>query len=253
MKSTDSSSSTSSGSTRRGPEILDLLASGTPPAFATNNDDRVVFWNKGAEEIFALRAEEALGKACYEIVGGRDVFGNKFCFEECAIVMTTKAGEPVRGYEFMIQNRQGPGNRTLGVTILRIPGSRRDLFTIVHLLQPVDEKERMKRLLEQLTASGAKTAADPPGPVPIQPPPKPAPPLTTREKEILRWIAAGLQNKEIAQKLDISLATVRNHIRNILEKLEVHSKLEAVSLAFRNGWVGPTASSGSPGPSDGGI
>jgi DNA-binding NarL/FixJ family response regulator len=49
--------------------------------------------------------------------------------------------------------------------------------------------------------------------------------------------ADGLQNKEIAQKLGISLATVRNHIHNILEKLDVHSKLEAVSLAFRQGWV----------------
>ena len=64
-----------------------------------------------------------------------------------------------------------------------------------------------------------------------------APPLTEREREILRWLADGLQNKEIAQKLGISLATVRNHIHNMLEKLDVHSKLEAVSLAFRQGWV----------------
>ena len=72
-----------------------------------------------------------------------------------------------------------------------------------------------------------------------------APPLTDREKEILRWVAAGLQNKEIAHKLGISLATVRNHIHNILEKLDVHSKLEAVSLAFRQGWVsGPNGELG---------
>ena len=65
-----------------------------------------------------------------------------------------------------------------------------------------------------------------------------APPLTRRETEILRLVAEGLQNKEIAQKLTLSLATVRNHIHNILDKLEVHSKLEAVSLAFKSGWVG---------------
>jgi DNA-binding NarL/FixJ family response regulator len=64
-----------------------------------------------------------------------------------------------------------------------------------------------------------------------------APPLTSREAEILRWVAAGLPNKEVASTLGISLATVRNHIHSILEKLEVHSKLEAVSLAFRRGWV----------------
>ena len=66
---------------------------------------------------------------------------------------------------------------------------------------------------------------------------RPAPPLTRRETEILRHVAAGLQNKEVAQKLGLSLATVRNHVHNILDKLGVHSKLEAVSLAFRKGWV----------------
>ena len=62
-------------------------------------------------------------------------------------------------------------------------------------------------------------------------------PLTEREKEILSSVAQGLPNKEIARRLGISLATVRNHVHNILEKLEVHSKLEATSLAFRQGWV----------------
>jgi DNA-binding CsgD family transcriptional regulator len=61
--------------------------------------------------------------------------------------------------------------------------------------------------------------------------------LTPREREILAWMASGLQNKEIAQRLGLSLATVRNHIHNTLEKLGLHSKLEAVSLAYRNGWV----------------
>jgi two-component system response regulator DesR len=64
-----------------------------------------------------------------------------------------------------------------------------------------------------------------------------APPLSEREREVMGLVAAGLQNKEIAQKLGISPATVRNHVQNILQKLEVHSKLEAVSLAFRQGWV----------------
>jgi two-component system nitrate/nitrite response regulator NarL len=63
------------------------------------------------------------------------------------------------------------------------------------------------------------------------------PPLTPREKEILFHVAAGLQNKEVARDLGLSPATVRNHVHNILVKLGVHSKLEAVSLSFRNGWI----------------
>ena len=63
------------------------------------------------------------------------------------------------------------------------------------------------------------------------------PPLTPRETEVLHHVAAGLQNKEVARNLGLSLATVRNHVHNILVKLGVHSKLEAVSLSFRNGWI----------------
>jgi len=65
------------------------------------------------------------------------------------------------------------------------------------------------------------------------------PPVTPRQAEVLFLIAAGRQNKEIALQLGLSVATVRNHVHNILVKLGVHSKLEAVSLSFRKGWVPP--------------
>jgi two-component system nitrate/nitrite response regulator NarL len=53
-------------------------------------------------------------------------------------------------------------------------------------------------------------------------------PLTAREREIVRLIAEGLSNKQIAQRLGIHLPTVKNHVQHILEKLGVHSRLEAV-------------------------
>jgi two-component system nitrate/nitrite response regulator NarL len=80
---------------------------------------------------------------------------------------------------------------------------------------------------------------------------KGAPLLTPRETEVLHQVAAGLQNKEVARNLGLSLATVRNHVHNILVKLGVHSKLEAVSLSFRNGWIPeaePTPRADQPSP-----
>jgi DNA-binding NarL/FixJ family response regulator len=50
-------------------------------------------------------------------------------------------------------------------------------------------------------------------------------------------MAAGRPNKEIAQVLGIRPATVRNHVQSLLGKLAVRSRLEAVSIAFRRGWV----------------
>lgn len=55
--------------------------------------------------------------------------------------------------------------------------------------------------------------------------------LTAREREILQLIAEGLSNKQIAEKLYISLSTVKNHVHNILEKLEVRSRADAANYA----------------------
>ncbi len=61
----------------------------------------------------------------------------------------------------------------------------------------------------------------------------PAPRLTDREMEVLKLVAKGLNNRDIAKQLFISENTVKNHIRNILEKLQLHSRMEAVVYAVR--------------------
>jgi DNA-binding NarL/FixJ family response regulator len=60
-----------------------------------------------------------------------------------------------------------------------------------------------------------------------------APRLTERELEVLRLVARGLNNRDIAKDLFISENTVKNHVRNILEKLQLHSRMEAVMYAVR--------------------
>jgi DNA-binding NarL/FixJ family response regulator len=60
-----------------------------------------------------------------------------------------------------------------------------------------------------------------------------APRLTDRELEVLNLVARGLNNREIARDLFISENTVKNHVRNILEKLQLHSRMEAVMYAVR--------------------
>jgi DNA-binding NarL/FixJ family response regulator len=61
----------------------------------------------------------------------------------------------------------------------------------------------------------------------------PAPRLTPREMEVLEHVAKGMNNRDIAQALFISENTVKNHVRNILEKLHLHSRMEAVVYAVR--------------------
>ncbi len=62
-------------------------------------------------------------------------------------------------------------------------------------------------------------------------------PLTPRETAVLLFLADGMSNEEIAKRLFISIHTLRNHIQSIISKLGAHSKLEAVSIAIREGLI----------------
>lgn len=61
--------------------------------------------------------------------------------------------------------------------------------------------------------------------------------LTKREIDVLRKLADGLTTEQIAGELFVSVNTVRNHVNNIIRKLNVHSRLEAVSFAIRTGLI----------------
>jgi DNA-binding NarL/FixJ family response regulator len=73
--------------------------------------------------------------------------------------------------------------------------------------------------------------------VPIPRNPTELSPLTGREHEVLTWMAHGLENAAIAQRLSIAENTVRNHVAAIYSKLEVNSSREAVAWAWENGLV----------------
>jgi len=62
-------------------------------------------------------------------------------------------------------------------------------------------------------------------------------PLSPREMEILQFVVRGLSNKEIANELDISHQTVKNHMTAILKKLNVQDRTQAAVTALRYGWV----------------
>ncbi|MGZ4628586.1 response regulator [Oryzihumus sp.] len=64
-------------------------------------------------------------------------------------------------------------------------------------------------------------------------PAMPVPRLTERELEVLKLVARGMANRDIAKALFISENTVKNHVRNILEKLQLHSRMEAAMYAVR--------------------
>ena len=65
------------------------------------------------------------------------------------------------------------------------------------------------------------------------------PPLSPREREVLDHIAFGQMNKQIAFQLGVSEQTIKNHVTNILQKLDVDDRTQAAVLAIRQRWVSP--------------
>jgi DNA-binding NarL/FixJ family response regulator len=64
--------------------------------------------------------------------------------------------------------------------------------------------------------------------------------LTPREMEVLRLLSRGLANRDIADRMVLSVNTIRCHVQNLMMKLDAHSKLEAVSKAVRQGIIPPS-------------
>ena len=62
-------------------------------------------------------------------------------------------------------------------------------------------------------------------------------PLTQREMQVIRHISMGLKNREIAKSLEISVETVKEHVQNILRKMNVNDRTQAAVTALKNGWV----------------
>lgn len=96
--------------------------------------------------------------------------------------------------------------------------------------------EVTRRVIERLTIPDAADGQD-------VPPPRPAPPglgqLTHRETEVLRLVARGLSNAEIAAHLVVGEATVKTHVSSCLSKLHLRDRVQAVVLAYEAGLVQP--------------
>lgn len=201
---------------------------------AVDEHQRIVMWNEGAEALLGYTAEEVLNRPCYEVLAAYTEGGQLLCRHACHVVTATHQGRPVPHYTAVVRDKHG-ALRRLNVSILVLAEDDHGNPLIVHLMHDADASRRGEVSTPGIAAvplsSGARSDGD------DVPAPDPTPSwasLTAREKEVLRLLASGRSTREIAEDLSIAPVTVRNHVQSILEKLNVHSRVEAVVYAFRH-------------------
>ena len=208
--------------------VFQALELSPDAVFVTDRANRIVFWNHALTLLLGFEQDEAVGVHCEELLRGCDLFGNRYCSENCPIMQMANRGEAVHKFNISVRTKTGD-TLMANATVLQLRAGQSDDYWLAHILQPEQERD-------------AQPAAEAPPPRPLHLVARESADarvrkLTTREVEVLGMLAAGRTTPEIAERLHISQLTARSHIQNILEKLEVHSKAEAVAFAFQKNLI----------------
>jgi len=212
--------------------LAEVFSKSADGAFGIDQDNKITVWNEAAERLLGYKAAEVLGRPCPEIIAGRDRAGRRLCGSTCSPIMSARKGAPVHGCEMMVQTKAGRPI-WIHVSAIVVPSRRPDLFTMIHIFRDVTRQVETEILLTKVQALLAHEAQPLEGGGPQSSGnPSPLSVLTSREQQVLRLIARGESAKGVAERLRISPSTARNHTQKILHKLGVHTKLEALALAF---------------------
>lgn len=211
-------------------EIFSHTADG---ALGVDQDHLITLWNKAAERLVGFTAAEVLGKPCSEVWAVRNRTGCRLCGEDCSPITSARKEEPVEGREIMTHTKAGRP-LWLHVSTIVVPAGTPSLFTMVHIFHDVTRQVETEVLLGKVQSllGGEGALPDGSGMSPRESA-SPLRVLTRREQEVLRFIARGETAKGIAKALQISTTTARNHTQKILVKLGLHTKIEAVAVAYR--------------------
>jgi len=224
-------------------EYFDTICNTGDGVFIVDANRHIIRWNKGAEKILGYSEAAVLNQECFSVISGRGAVDKTACSSNCRIHSSVLKGTPQQNFDLLAQASSG---KALWINITLISPAESVEPFVAHIIRDVTREKRTALALERFLTSlespdveAQNTSAEKPmgrfaaNRHPMQE--KFSAALSAREIEVLRLLAEGLSTKSVAQKLNISHFTARNHIQNILGKLNIHSKAQAVSYAFKRG------------------
>lgn len=211
--------------------IPDLVHRSIDAMFAIDGNQRVIFWNQACESLTGVPAGQAIGSPCHETLQGHDPSGRCFCKANCPLGQLAKGGPPPPTFSMRIPAKNN-GRIQLNVGTMLMPSPVNQEWMVVHVLRrghcnssaALAKDDNLDRNIpgKEQPKSERKHLAHGLGL------------LTDREREILRLLTKGLATDTMSEHLHISTTTVRNHIQRLMAKLNVHSRIEAVTCAHQH-------------------
>ena len=209
--------------------LFPLLESASFGAYAVSLDQRILFWNRAAERILGHSSRETVGRMCHEVMGDAGSGGlTPECAAGCSSMRYVRAGLIPPPTRVRMLCSSGELKWVL-ITTAIISGVLKGAPLLVYLFEEGGEVEDSATAQVSIwDAHERRNAGVTADHGEAHQAPRETSTLSRRELEVLRLVALGWNTLRIAAQLGISRHTVRNHIRNLRNKLGASTKLDAV-------------------------
>ncbi|MGD2048009.1 MAG: PAS domain-containing protein [Chloroflexota bacterium] len=125
-------------------------------AFIIDGQQRIIFWNPAAEKILGYTTEQAVGRPCYEILGGRDEQGRILCQRFCQMAIQAERGGVLPNQDVLARTQTGKG-RWLNMTTFVYPVEDKTIApVIVHLFRDATEKKSYQHFVNQVLSASER-------------------------------------------------------------------------------------------------
>lgn len=211
-------------------ELFELAEHNSDAAFVVRSDGAILYWSGRAERLFGFSRSQACGKRCFDLLDSRTADGAGFCSAHCPVLAALSHREAAPTVDVEVSTA-GVHAKWVSLSTMQASVASERAPVILHVCRELHGDLQIAALAKRAYARVSElcTLISEAGPA------EQAVVLSQREREVLQLAADGFTARRTADKLGIAPATVRNHIRNILEKLGRHTKIGAVTEARKRG------------------
>lgn len=218
----------------RSRQFLMMIEGTGDAAFAVDAAGRIRAWNKAAAELFGRSEAEVMNVSCHELFQCSDE-DDTVCSKRCVVENWAADNRPPVNFDLRLQTKVDRLWCNLSTLIASDPTSG-GRFAI-HIVRPIEIRNRLEQALSEFVRMHMNGSWNGKLPICSAPTPGVNVRLTRRELEVLKNLAKGYTTRTIANELNISSTTVKNHIKHVLTKFGAHTRLEAIRRAETAGII----------------